>query len=96
MIETAILAVLLPSWWEIKVTVAASMFVILAYWYFTYGTDRGEAGPDADQSLSDNSASPGDDNSKVICLSWSNFWIVFRFITAGYNSVETNSSARRL
>ncbi|OWM84750.1 hypothetical protein CDL15_Pgr027537 [Punica granatum] len=57
MIETAILDVLLPSWWEIKVTVAAAVFVIAAYWYFTYGTDRGEAGSDADRSLVDNSAS---------------------------------------
>lgn len=68
MIETEILDVLLPSWWEIKVTVAASVFVIVAYWYFTYGTDRGEAAFDADRSLSDNSASPADDSSKVICF----------------------------
>ncbi|KAK4803417.1 hypothetical protein SAY86_003234 [Trapa natans] len=65
MIETAILDVLLPSWWEVKVTVAASVFVILAYWYFTYGADRGEAGPDADHSLSGDSADPGGENSKM-------------------------------
>lgn len=63
MIETAVLDVLLPSWWEVKVTVAASVFVIGAYWYFTYGAGRGEAGSDADRSLADNSA---DYNSKVI------------------------------
>lgn len=63
MIEAAILDVLLPSWWEVKVTVTASVFVIGAYWYFTYGTGRGEAGSDADHSLADNYAN---DNGKVI------------------------------
>ncbi|KAM4113728.1 hypothetical protein ACJW30_04G018300 [Castanea mollissima] len=40
---------LVPSWWEIKVTVAASVFVIVAYWFFTYRTDEFAA----DRSLGD-------------------------------------------
>ncbi|KAK9725197.1 hypothetical protein RND81_05G128300 [Saponaria officinalis] len=32
-IETAVNS-LLPSWWEVEVTVAAALFVIAAYWYF--------------------------------------------------------------
>ncbi|KAK0608024.1 hypothetical protein LWI29_024289 [Acer saccharum] len=35
MVET-VTDVLLPSWWEIQVTVAASLFVIFAYWFFSY------------------------------------------------------------
>lgn len=38
MIETAV-EFLLPSWWEVKVSVAASLFVIVAYWFFLYKTD---------------------------------------------------------
>ena len=37
MIETA-MEFLVLSWWEIKVTVVASIFVIIAYWFFTYRT----------------------------------------------------------
>ncbi|KAH9605840.1 hypothetical protein KSS87_007100 [Heliosperma pusillum] len=40
-IETAVNS-LLPSWWEVEVTVAAALFVIAAYWYFTVG-DRGKS-----------------------------------------------------
>ena len=35
MIQTT-MEFLVSSWWEIKVTVAASVFVIFAYWFFTY------------------------------------------------------------
>lgn len=38
MIPTAV-EVLVPSWWEVKVTVAASLFVIFAYWFFSNKTD---------------------------------------------------------
>lgn len=38
MIESAV-EVLVPSWWEVKVTVAASLFVIFAYWFFSNKTD---------------------------------------------------------
>ncbi|KAK4566382.1 hypothetical protein RGQ29_002580 [Quercus rubra] len=48
MIETA-MEFLVPSWWEIKVTVAASVFVIVAYWFFTYRTEEFVA----DRSLGD-------------------------------------------
>ncbi|CAK9179363.1 unnamed protein product [Ilex paraguariensis] len=34
-IDTA-LEFLVPSWWEVQVTIAASLFVIAAYWFFTY------------------------------------------------------------
>ena len=39
MIETA-MEFLVLSWWEIKVTVVASVFVIIAYWFFTYRTEE--------------------------------------------------------
>lgn len=63
MIETVILDALVPSWWEIKVTVAASAFVIVAYWYFAYATGC-RVGSDKDRSHVENS-NCGDDVSKV-------------------------------
>ncbi|KAJ7980645.1 BAG-associated GRAM protein 1 [Quillaja saponaria] len=53
MIDSTVLEFLVPSLWEIQVTVAASIFVILAYWFFTYRSD-------GDRALVDNSASPAD------------------------------------
>ncbi|CAN4115480.1 unnamed protein product [Withania somnifera] len=35
-VETA-LEVLVPSWWEVKVTVAATVFVIISYCFFAFG-----------------------------------------------------------
>lgn len=56
-IETA-MEFLLPSWWEIEVSVAASLFVIVVYWLFTYRTGDFVA----DRSLGDvNSTNPVDD-----------------------------------
>lgn len=31
---------LIPSWWEIEVTLAAAIFVIIAYWFFSIGDAR--------------------------------------------------------
>ncbi|XP_022158952.1 BAG-associated GRAM protein 1 isoform X2 [Momordica charantia] len=42
---------LLPSWFEIKITLATSLFVILAYWFFAYRSGFF----DADRSAVDNS-----------------------------------------
>ncbi|KAG6726819.1 hypothetical protein I3842_02G098600 [Carya illinoinensis] len=51
------LDIFVPSWWEIKVTVAASVFVIVAYWFFTYRS--GDV--DGDEALVDgNSPKSGD------------------------------------
>ncbi|KAJ9701698.1 hypothetical protein PVL29_006884 [Vitis rotundifolia] len=36
MIEEA-LHFLVPTWWEVEITVAAAVFVIITYWFFTYG-----------------------------------------------------------
>ncbi|XAR71071.1 hypothetical protein NMG60_11028168 [Bertholletia excelsa] len=63
----------LPSLWEVEVTVAAAAFVIVAYWFFTYGTGGGGAG-EADingRSLISNSVSSGDpigDRDEVISI----------------------------
>ncbi|KAH7547599.1 hypothetical protein FEM48_Zijuj01G0326800 [Ziziphus jujuba var. spinosa] len=56
MIDAMLLDILVPSWWEIKVTVAASIFVIFAFWFFAY---RGVADGYGDRSL-DNSGASGD------------------------------------
>lgn len=50
--ETAI-DCLLPSWWEVQVTVAAAFFFIAAYWFFAYDGDISTG----DRSLIDNSSS---------------------------------------
>ncbi|KAM6586131.1 hypothetical protein CsatB_013133 [Cannabis sativa] len=51
MIETVLIDFFVPSWWEIKVTVAASLFVIFAYWFFS--RRPGGANGDADSTASD-------------------------------------------
>lgn len=50
--DFAVLGFLIPSLWEIEVAFAASVFVILAYWFFTFRV----ADRDSDRSLSENSA----------------------------------------
>ncbi|KAL5576284.1 hypothetical protein UlMin_017983 [Ulmus minor] len=65
MIDVAFLDFLVPSWWEIEVTVAASVFVIFAYWFFAY---RGGGDGDGDRLVLDNSAASGiaiDDKAKI-------------------------------
>lgn len=53
MISTVILEALVPSWWEIKVAVATTVFVVLAYWYFNEepATEVGADGSEDDRSL---------------------------------------------
>ncbi|XP_027345796.1 BAG-associated GRAM protein 1 isoform X2 [Abrus precatorius] len=55
-IDSALFGFLFPSLWEIKVTVAASVFVILAYWFFSFRTGDLHADP----SLPDNPVAAGD------------------------------------
>lgn len=43
-LEEAILEFLIPSWWEVQVTVAAAAFVVLAYWFFSLGGGAGGGG----------------------------------------------------
>ncbi|KAM7464885.1 hypothetical protein LguiB_012447 [Lonicera macranthoides] len=40
MIADKALDFLVPSWWEIQVTIATAAFVIAAYWFFTFGLDN--------------------------------------------------------
>ncbi|KAL1336904.1 hypothetical protein HN51_031336 [Arachis hypogaea] len=51
-IDSTLLDFLVPSLWEIKVSVAASFVVILAYSFFTFRT--GDSDDAADRTLSDN------------------------------------------
>lgn len=43
-VETA-MEFLVPSWWEVQVTVAAA-FVVVSYWFFSAGGDAGGGGDD--------------------------------------------------
>ncbi|XP_060179213.1 BAG-associated GRAM protein 1-like isoform X2 [Lycium barbarum] len=49
-VETA-LEVLVPSWWEVKITVAATAFVIISYCFFNLGGDGNGGGADDDSSV---------------------------------------------
>ncbi|KAM7486657.1 hypothetical protein LguiA_002666 [Lonicera macranthoides] len=60
-VETAV-DFLFPSWWEVKVSVAAALFVITAYWLFTYGGGGGDS--NRSSSAGDNSAGDDIDGSK--------------------------------
>jgi len=63
-VDSVLFAFLFPSLWEIKVAVAASVFVIIAYRFFAARTGHFQADP----SLPDNSAAVdvSDDKDKVI------------------------------
>ena len=60
LVDSALFAFLFPSLWEIEVAVAASVFVILAYRFFTART--GYADPSlADSSAADKEGEEGED-----------------------------------
>ncbi|KAH9783114.1 BAG-associated GRAM protein 1 [Citrus sinensis] len=63
MIETA-MEILVPSWWEIQVTVAASLCVIASYWCFFSKT--GDFGVDRSQLVENSSISAIDDKDKMV------------------------------
>ncbi|XWS09426.1 hypothetical protein CRYUN_Cryun40dG0083700 [Craigia yunnanensis] len=68
MIETAaVVEYLVPSWWEIKVAVAASVFVIFSYWFFTFQGGDGDDVGDRSQ-LPDDSDGILDDKDKMVQL----------------------------
>ncbi|KAH9727117.1 BAG-associated GRAM protein 1 [Citrus sinensis] len=69
MIETA-MEILVPSWWEIQVTVAASLCVIASYWFFFSKT--GDFGVDRSQLVENSSISAIDDKDKLELLAAKN------------------------
>lgn len=69
-IDTAV-EVLMPSWWEVQVTMAASVFVIVAYWFFSF------KGRGVDRSQLDNSSEVSfNDNNKVVFLFKKDFFFL--------------------
>ncbi|KAE9452812.1 hypothetical protein C3L33_15285, partial [Rhododendron williamsianum] len=56
MIDAAHFCFLVPSWWEVEVTLAAAIFVVVACWFFTYGG----AGGNPDGSVLENPGFSGD------------------------------------
>ncbi|TYI91705.1 hypothetical protein E1A91_D02G012800v1 [Gossypium mustelinum] len=56
---------LVPSWWEVKVAVAASVFVIVSYWFFAL---QGKDGDGGDRSQVSESSAEGilDDKEKIV------------------------------
>lgn len=50
-LEATMLEFLIPSWWEIKVTVAAAVFVVAVYCFLTF--DRAGEGDGDDRTLVD-------------------------------------------
>ena len=73
-VETA-MEFLLPSWWEVQVTVAAAAFVVVAYWFFSAGADGGD-----DRGFVEGSGGGADmieDREKVITAFIVPNWICF-------------------
>ncbi|KAH7857755.1 hypothetical protein Vadar_019815 [Vaccinium darrowii] len=73
MIHTAHFDFLVPSWWEVEVTLAAAAFVVVACWFFTYG--GAGAGGNSDESVLDDSRISGDvvdDKEKMFQLKGDN------------------------
>ncbi|KAH9783124.1 BAG-associated GRAM protein 1 [Citrus sinensis] len=62
--------ILVPSWWEIQVTVAASLCVIASYWCFFSKT--GDFGVDRSQLVENSSISAIDDKDKLELLAAKN------------------------
>ncbi|KAG4156655.1 hypothetical protein ERO13_D02G010000v2 [Gossypium hirsutum] len=66
MIETGVVVdYLVPSWWEVKVAVAASVFVIVSYWFFAL---QGKDGDGGDRSQVSESSAEGilDEKEKIV------------------------------
>ncbi|MDV3166785.1 MAG: hypothetical protein Q8807_04080 ['Waltheria sp.' little leaf phytoplasma] len=72
MVEPAVVAeYLVPSWWEIKVAMAAAVFVIVSYWFFaSQGGDGGGGGGDRSQLPENSSDEILDDKDKVKSLTF--------------------------
>ncbi|KAL7106362.1 hypothetical protein ACP275_07G108500 [Erythranthe tilingii] len=49
---------LVPSWWEVQVTLAAAVFMVVSYWFFTLDGDG--CGCRDDRAFADGSAADGD------------------------------------
>lgn len=67
MIETAALDFLVPSWWEIKVTVAAAMFVILSFCFFSWSGGGGGDGGGGDRAVVLENSGDGIDEKDKFC-----------------------------
>lgn len=64
---------LVPSWWEVQVTLAATVFMVVAYWFFSLDGDGCGCGGD-DRALVDGSGGGADvidDKYKVISVNFS-------------------------
>lgn len=86
-VETA-MEFLVPSWWEVQVTVAAAAFVVVAYWFFSAGGDGGH-----DRAFVDGAGSGGDaieDKDKVISAIIVPYWIRFFGVIFGFGVGLTN------
>nr|GLL32998.1 BAG-associated GRAM protein 1-like isoform X4 [Ipomoea trifida] len=70
--ETALLECLVPSWWEVQVTVAAAAFVILAYWFFFFDADANVCDRIASADCSGVAAAVLDEDDKVELLAAKN------------------------
>ncbi|PSS32810.1 BAG-associated GRAM protein [Actinidia chinensis var. chinensis] len=66
MIDAGTFDFLVPSWWEVEVTVAAAAFAILVCWLFAHG--GGSNGGGIGTSGLDNSGDVGDDKEKMFQL----------------------------
>ncbi|CAL1404723.1 unnamed protein product [Linum trigynum] len=60
MVMEAALVFLVPSWWEIKVTLAAATFLISAYWFFALGGGFDGDGPRGGMQSVENLGNGGD------------------------------------
>lgn len=75
MIENAV-DFLLPSWWEVKVSVATTLFVVAAYWFFTSHIGK----MDDDRSLVDNPGAARDLLDDIDKVNSGNFIFLVLFL----------------
>lgn len=63
-----VLEFMVPSWWEVQVTMAASVFVIVAYWFFTYRGGGVDGGFDRSQLVENSNSGDIYDRDKMSLL----------------------------
>lgn len=69
MIIETVIDSLVPSWWEVQVSLAAAAFVVAAYWFFNYvGGENDLAGDRSGVDNSDVAGDVNDDKQKVISV----------------------------
>ncbi|XP_047317140.1 BAG-associated GRAM protein 1-like isoform X2 [Impatiens glandulifera] len=85
MIET-VFQFLLPSSWELELTIAVALFIIAAYWFFTYGADANHD----NQPLPQNSSFDDDNDNDKEKITGDSTYLIKVELLAAKNIIAAN------